>query len=75
MLEIAVAVVLVAGALVALGARRETAGGLAGGRGTAGVGPGALHLPDETPDLPCPWCLAPTAEDDPCCPSCGQRFG
>ena len=26
-------------------------------------------------DLPCPWCLAPTAETDRRCPSCGQRFG
>jgi hypothetical protein len=26
-------------------------------------------------DLPCPWCHAPTAEDDPACPSCGRRFG
>lgn len=28
-----------------------------------------------TSDLPCPWCLAPTAETDVRCPSCGQRFG
>ncbi len=27
------------------------------------------------PDLPCPWCNAPTQEDDRACPSCGQRFG
>ncbi|HEX9855740.1 MAG TPA: hypothetical protein VGC47_10520 [Acidimicrobiia bacterium] len=26
-------------------------------------------------DLPCPWCNAATREDDPRCPSCGQRFG
>ncbi len=28
-----------------------------------------------SPDLPCPWCLAPTREDDRRCSSCGQRFG
>ncbi len=27
------------------------------------------------PDLPCPWCYAPTGEEDRACPSCGQRFG
>ena len=26
-------------------------------------------------DLPCPWCLAPTHENDAGCPSCGQPFG
>jgi hypothetical protein len=26
-------------------------------------------------DLPCPWCLAPTAESDARCPGCGHRFG
>ena len=26
-------------------------------------------------DLPCPWCLAPTAESDSRCPGCGHRFG
>jgi hypothetical protein len=26
-------------------------------------------------DLPCPWCLGPTREDDRFCPNCGQRFG
>ncbi len=31
--------------------------------------------PDEVPDLPCPWCEAPTIEEDPVCPSCGRRFG
>jgi hypothetical protein len=29
----------------------------------------------EVPDLPCPWCEAPTSEEDPLCPSCGRRFG
>lgn len=26
-------------------------------------------------DLPCPWCFAPTSEQDRTCPSCGRRFG
>ncbi len=29
----------------------------------------------DVPDLPCPWCHAPTREEDVSCPSCGQRFG
>jgi hypothetical protein len=33
-----------------------------------------LHDPVD-PDLPCPWCQAPTFEQDSSCPSCGQRFG
>lgn len=50
----------------------------------AGARPRSRHpLPSERPfttadggtDLPCPWCMAPTGEDDPACPSCGQRFG
>lgn len=32
-------------------------------------------IADSEVDLPCPWCLAPTAENDQRCPSCGQRFG
>lgn len=30
---------------------------------------------DATLDLPCPWCGAPTAEDDEECPGCRQQFG
>ncbi len=26
-------------------------------------------------DLPCPWCLASTAETDSSCRSCGRAFG
>ena len=26
-------------------------------------------------DLPCPWCFAPTSEQDRTCPSCGRQFG
>ncbi len=25
-------------------------------------------------DLPCPWCRAPTREEDAACPSCHQEF-
>ena len=35
----------------------------------------AMIGPEEVPDLPCPWCEAPTTEEDPLCPSCGRRFG
>ncbi len=34
----------------------------------------AAHLTAGT-DLPCPWCLAATDEDDAACPSCAQLFG
>jgi len=34
-----------------------------------------MKLQDDIMDLPCPWCLAPTRENDVTCPSCGQRFG
>ncbi len=36
---------------------------------------GSVAFDDDPGDLPCPWCLAPTREQDPRCPSCGQRFG
>jgi len=26
-------------------------------------------------DLPCPWCYAPTGEDDRRCSGCGRSFG
>jgi hypothetical protein len=26
-------------------------------------------------DLPCPWCYAPTAEEDRRCRGCGRSFG
>ena len=32
-------------------------------------------VPEGGPDLPCPWCQAPTSEDDETCPTCRQRFG
>jgi len=73
--EYAVVEVLVAGALVAGGvavvARRNTDGSLASGPHS----PHAFIDADYQADLPCPWCNAQTREDDPRCPSCGQRFG
>jgi hypothetical protein len=33
------------------------------------------ELVGDHPDLPCPWCRAPTVEDDAACPQCGKRFG
>lgn len=32
-------------------------------------------LIEDTEDLPCPWCHAPTQAEDIRCPSCGRRFG
>ncbi len=67
MLEMALAALLVAVALFAVGGRAGTSSG----RPTeVGLGPSG----DGT-DLPCPWCRAQTNESDHHCPSCGQRFG
>jgi hypothetical protein len=30
---------------------------------------------DRGDDLPCPWCYAPTQEDDKRCSGCGRNFG
>ena len=69
--------VLVAGAFVAGGvavvARRNSEGSFASGSHSH-----SRHVfadTDYQTDLPCPWCNAQTNEDDPRCPSCGQRFG
>lgn len=34
-----------------------------------------IPLDDAETDLPCPWCLGPTAESDIACFTCGQTFG
>ena len=35
-----------------------------------------IDIRDErSTDLPCPWCFAPTRENDATCPSCSRRFG
>ena len=66
MLEMAFAAVLVTVALVAIGGRS-----LPSDR-TVSLG----YTPfEETIDLPCPWCSAPTREVDDHCPSCAQPFG
>jgi hypothetical protein len=30
---------------------------------------------ERSDDLPCPWCYAPTAEQDSRCTGCGRKFG
>ena len=30
---------------------------------------------DRADDLPCPWCYAPTQEEDRRCSGCGRTFG
>lgn len=69
MLEMIVAGVLVAVAVFAIGNSGKPVGDIA----TLGprVGPDDAAVPD----LPCPWCLGQTDEQDEYCPSCGQRFG
>ena len=41
------------------------------------VDPSPLMLPrdERGDDLPCPWCYAPTNEQDSRCTGCGQEFG
>jgi len=70
MLEIAIVSVFVGIALVAVG--RSTHPGVTAHAMTAAT----VFAPDDVAtDLPCPWCLGPTHEDDRSCPSCGQPFG
>lgn len=45
------------------------------GHGLAEPGVMAIHREDRQDDLPCPWCYAPTAEDDRRCRGCGRLFG
>jgi hypothetical protein len=35
----------------------------------------ASHRDDRGDDLPCPWCYAPTQEQDSRCKGCGRSFG
>ena len=62
MLEIGFVVVVIAGAAVMIGRFRS------------GAGYDDL-LEEDYVDLPCPWCQAPTREDDTTCPSCAHPFG
>ena len=61
MFEIAIVLIVVAGATALIGRSRHFA---------------PIEDDDDAPfvDLPCPWCQAPTAEDDTACPSCQQPF-
>ncbi len=70
MFEIAIASVFIAVAFVAVGASSRP---MMSAR-TATILP-VLGTEEALTDLPCPWCLAQTREQDPNCPSCGQPFG
>ncbi len=65
-MEMALVGVFVAVALVAISSRRVVA---------SDATPMAFAPPEETSDLPCPWCESQTREADNHCPNCGQRFG
>ena len=69
MLEVIVAGLLVAVAVFAIGNTGKPAGE------TVTLEPSLGS--DDAPglDLPCPWCLGQTEEQDEFCRSCGQRFG
>lgn len=70
MFEIAIASVFIAVAFVAVGTSSRSAAA------TPVVELQPLYAKEEPlADLPCPWCLAPTHENDAGCPSCGQPFG
>jgi hypothetical protein len=47
------------------------------GNQTFRVDPTLVVLPrdERGDDLPCPWCYAPTDEQDTRCAACGQEFG
>ena len=70
MFEIAIASVFIAVAFVAVGTSSRTTA-------PAPVMELQTLYSKEEPlaDLPCPWCLAQTHENDSGCPSCGQPFG
>jgi len=70
MLEMALAAVFVTVALVAIG-RRDVATDEAIPLAYTPI----AESTDQSLDLPCPWCSAPTSESDIHCPSCGQPFG
>jgi hypothetical protein len=70
MFEIAIASVLIAVAFVAVGTSSRASAG------AQVVDVQSVFGRDEpVPDLPCPWCLAQTNEDDAGCRACGQPFG
>jgi hypothetical protein len=67
MLEMALAALLVAVALFAVGGRAVTSS-----ESTERI---AVSTRGDGADLPCPWCRSQTSESDHHCPSCGQKFG
>jgi len=67
MLEIALAAVFVAMAIITIGGKNMSTAGVSTDSPVAPVGDGS--------DLPCPWCRAQTSDADRHCPSCGHRFG
>lgn len=68
MVEVVVGGSLLAAGVVAVAARRSH-------HPTMTDGLGVLAVELDGTDLPCPWCLAATTEQDVRCPSCHQRFG
>jgi hypothetical protein len=70
MLEIAIASLFIAVAFVAVGTSSRPVMSAS----VTEILP-LLGAEDSWADLPCPWCLAQTREDDPNCPACGQPFG
>ena len=70
MFEIAIASVFIAVAFVAVGTSSRAAAPVP----VTELQP-VLGKEEPRADLPCPWCLAQTHEDDSGCPSCGQPFG
>ena len=71
MFEIAIASVFIAVAFVAVGTSSRTAKAAS----VMELQPVFFGMEDAVADLPCPWCLAQTREDDAGCASCGQPFG
>ncbi|MDH3398706.1 MAG: hypothetical protein OEM94_05120 [Acidimicrobiia bacterium] len=61
MLEVVIAASLIAVAFAAFGRRQETSP--------------LISLDTTETDLPCPWCMGPTADTDKTCNTCGQDFG
>jgi hypothetical protein len=70
MVEAIVAGALIAGGMAALSRRQPTP---MRGRAPSAFAP--ITVSEASPDLPCPWCMAATAETDDHCPSCRQPFG
>lgn len=69
MLEIAIATVFITVAVVAIGKGSQRLAWSSSGTLISAIDEEMIA------DLPCPWCSAQTAEEDRCCPSCGQTFG